>query len=109
RRVEYLTEVPMSVPALSGAQLEAAGLNFTQDLTQVTPGLVLARSSSYFQPTIRGVGKRNITPGDEPNVATYIDGVYQPEQSATLMELANIERIEELKGPQGTLFGRNAT
>lgn len=109
RRAEYLTEVPMSVTALSGSQLEAAGLNSTHDLTQVTPGLVLARSSSYFQPTIRGVGNRNITPGDEPNVATYIDGVYQPEQSATLMELANIERIEVLKGPQGTLFGRNAT
>ena len=109
RRSENLTNVPISVTALSGEQLTGAGVATTQDLTSVTPGLVWARSSFNSQPTIRGVGNRNAGPGDEPNVATFIDGVYQPQQSATLQELNSIERVEVLKGPQGTLFGRNAT
>lgn len=109
RRSENLTNVPISVTALTGDQLAGAGVATTQDLTSVTPGLVWARSSFNSQPTIRGVGNRNAGPGDEPNVATFIDGVYQPQQSATLQELNSIERVEVLKGPQGTLFGRNAT
>ena len=109
RRSELLQDVPMSVTALTAAQLESAGVNATQDLGLVTPGLNWGRSTSVNQPTIRGVGSRNASAGDEPNVATFIDGVYQPEQASTLTELTNIERIEVLKGPQGTLFGRNAT
>jgi iron complex outermembrane receptor protein len=109
RRSEALQNVPMSITALTGAQLEASGVITTQGLQLVTPGLNWARSTTVSQPTIRGVGSRNASAGDEPNVATYIDGVYQPEQSATLMELSNIERVEVLKGPQGTLYGRNAT
>ena len=81
----------------------------SQDLGQVTPGLSFARSSVNAQPTIRGIGTRNAGPGDEPNVASYIDGVYQAEQFNNFQEFTNIERIEVLKGPQGTLFGRNAT
>lgn len=109
RRSESLQKVPISVSALTAAQLQSAGVNATQDLGQVTPGLNWGRSTSVSQPTIRGVGSRNVSAGDETNVATYIDGVYQPEAASTLVELSNIERIEVLKGPQGTLFGRNAT
>ncbi len=109
RREERLTDVPISITALSGESLAKAGVGTTQDLTLVTPGLFWARSTAFSQPTIRGIGTRNAGAGDEPNIATYIDGVYQPEQTATILELANVERIEVLKGPQGTLFGRNAT
>jgi len=109
RRVERLVDVPMSVTAISGKELEAAGASTTQDLTLVTPGLLIARSSTFTQPTIRGIGNRNSGPGDEPNVSIFIDGVLQSEQASTFFELADIERIEVLKGPQGTLFGRNAT
>jgi iron complex outermembrane receptor protein len=109
RRSERLLDVPASVTALTADQLEASGVMSTDRLTNATPGLLWGRSSSNSQPTIRGIGSRNAAAGDEPNVATFIDGVYQPEQSGTLLELANIERVEVLKGPQGTLFGRNAT
>jgi iron complex outermembrane receptor protein len=109
RREQKLQDVPASVTSLSGDSLLSKGVQNTQDLTIAVPGLFWARSTNFNQPTIRGVGNRNAAPGDEPNVATYLDGVYQPDQIGTLFELSGIERVEVLKGPQGTLFGRNAT
>lgn len=109
RRSERLQDVPISVTALTQDSLASAGISGTQDLAQVTPGLVFARSSAFAQPTIRGIGSRSGGLGDEPNVATYIDGVYQPLQATNAQELSAIDRVEVLKGPQGTLFGRNAT
>ena len=108
RRAERLQDVPISVTALSSERLEDAGIVSTEDLTSVTPGLVFARSNQFAQPTIRGVGSRNGSQGDESSVAIYIDGVYRPEQFSNLFELEGVEQIEVLKGPQGTLFGRNA-
>jgi iron complex outermembrane receptor protein len=109
RREQKLQDVPASVTSLSGDTLLSKGVQNTQDLTIAVPGLFWARSTNFNQPTIRGVGNRNSAPGDEPNVATYLDGVYQPDQIGTLFELSGVERVEVLKGPQGTLFGRNAT
>lgn len=109
RRSENLQNVPISVTALSAKALSDKGIVNVTDLTQAVPGLLFGRSTNFNQPAIRGVGSRNATAGDEPNVATYIDGVYQPDSFSSLEELSNIERIEVLKGPQGTLFGRNAT
>jgi iron complex outermembrane recepter protein len=109
RRSESLQDVPMSITALTGAQLESAGAITTQDLQLVTPGLNWSRGTSVSQPNIRGIGTTDAAAGDEANVATYIDGVYQPWESTTLMQLSNVERVEVLKGPQGTLYGRNAT
>ena len=109
RRPERLQDVPTSITALSGDQLERAGITSTQQLTQVTPGLNFTQSSFSPQPTIRGIGTRGTTPGDESVVPVYVDGVYQPALSSTVIELNSIERIEVLKGPQGALLGRNAT
>jgi iron complex outermembrane receptor protein len=109
RRSERLSDVPMSVTAVGGKDLTAKGVLSTLDLDQVVPGLVMQRATNSQQPTIRGIGTRNVSPGDEPNVATHLDGVYLPDAVGTLFDLSNIERIEVLKGPQGTLFGRNAT
>jgi iron complex outermembrane recepter protein len=64
---------------------------------------------SYLQPTVRGVGTQLTGPGADPNVAIYLDGVYQPSQLGNVTDLANVAQVEILKGPQGTLFGRNAT
>jgi iron complex outermembrane receptor protein len=109
RRQEALVDVPISVSAVTPEQLQLSGVKATTDLARVVPGLVWGRSTNFQQPTIRGIGSRSPGPGNEPNVAVYIDGVYQPESIGTMFELSNVERVEVLKGPQGTLFGRNAT
>lgn len=109
RRSQRLVDVPLSVTALSGERLEASGIDDTYDLQLVTPGLRVERLGAYTQPSIRGVTAQSTSPGAEANVALYVDGVYQPNQAANTMDLPDVERVEVLKGPQGTLFGRNAT
>lgn len=109
RRSERLQNVPIAISAATAEKLENAGITSTQALTLVTPGLTIPQTSGYAQPRIRGVGSSVNGPGFEPPVATYIDGVYMAAAPTTLMTLNNISRIEVLKGPQGTLFGRNAT
>ena len=109
RREERLSDVPIAVTALGNDQLQQNVIVSTQDLTLAVPGLQWARSTNFNQPTIRGIGSRNASSGDEPNVASFLDGVYLPDMTGTLFELSNIERVEVLRGPQSTLFGRNAT
>ena len=108
RREERLQDVPLSVSAVSGEGLERAGIVDTRQLTQAMPNLVFSRASTTFQPTIRGVGTRNANVGDESNVAVYVDGVYQPVPASLNFDLLNVTRVEVLRGPQGTLFGRNS-
>jgi Outer membrane receptor proteins, mostly Fe transport len=109
RREERLQDVPIAMTALSGDALEQSGITNTQQLTQAIPNLVMTSAGSSYQAVIRGVGTRGVTQGDESNVALYVDGVYQPDQTAANFEFLGIQRVEVLRGPQGTLFGRNAT
>jgi iron complex outermembrane receptor protein len=109
RREERLQDVPMSITAIAGATLEQTGIAQTTQLPQVTPGLLFSRNTSAVQVTIRGVGSRATTPGDEANVAVYVDGIYQPFVLGANFDLLAIDRVEVLRGPQGTLFGRNST
>jgi iron complex outermembrane recepter protein len=109
RRTERLQDVPLSVSATTAADLEKAGVESTQDLSLLTPGLSMPQAAGYAQPHIRGVGSSTNGPGLESPVATYIDGVYIASAPSSLFTLNNIDRVEVLKGPQGTLFGRNAT
>lgn len=109
RREERLVDVPLSVTAIGAETLEAAGVNGSIGLSTLTPGLNFSVQGAYAQPTIRGIGTSITGAGADANVAIYIDGVYQPSQAANVFEFNNIERVEVLKGPQGTLFGRNAT
>jgi iron complex outermembrane receptor protein len=109
KRSERLLDVPMSVTAISGEQLRTAGIGSTLDLQQVTPGLVTTNNGLGFSPSIRGVSSAGTTPGDEANVAIYLDDVYIGAPTAGFFDLKDIEDVEVLKGPQGTLFGRNAT
>ena len=108
RREERLQKIPVTVTAVSGEALQASGVLDTRQLTQVVPGLVGSRNAGVNQPVIRGVGSGGVV-GDESNIATYIDGVYQPDPWTTNLDLVEIQRVEVLRGPQGTLFGRNAT
>lgn len=109
RREERLQDVPIAISAYGAAELAAAGAQNVQDLGNLTPGLTIANQSAGITPFIRGVGAVDNTVGQESAVAVYVDGVYYPSVYASLFSLNNIERIEVLKGPQGTLFGRNAT
>ncbi|PBN41283.1 TonB-dependent receptor [Sphingobium sp. D43FB] len=109
RREARLQDVPVAVTAITGAGLAAADVSTLRTLTQVVPGFIGSRNMGVFQPVIRGVGSTGISIGDEPNIATYVDGVYQPESAANWIDLVEVERVEVLRGPQGTTFGRNAT
>jgi len=108
KREERLQQVPLTVSAITASQLERSGVSGTRDLLQLTPGLNLVQTSFVPQAVIRGVGTRGVGPGDESTVPIYVDGVYVSLQAANAFELSNIERVEVVKGPQGTLFGRNA-
>jgi iron complex outermembrane receptor protein len=108
RRVERVEDVPASVVSFSFAKLEEANINDSKGLQDVVPGLTINHTGFGFQPNIRGVGSTNGLPGDEANVATYVDGVYMSQQFANFLDFPDVDRVEVLKGPQGTLFGRNA-
>lgn len=109
RREQRLSEVPMSVSAFTAETLQSSGVVNSLDLQAVTPGLQFPVNGAFAQPTIRGIGTTVTSAGSDANVAIYIDGVYMPNQSANIFELNDVQRIEVLKGPQGTLYGRNAT
>jgi iron complex outermembrane receptor protein len=109
RRAERLLDVPISVTALGGEALADSGITSSKELPMAVPGLRVESTGAYVQPTIRGISTSVLGPTAETNIATYIDGVYQTSQAAAIYELPDVDRIEVLKGPQGTLFGRNAT
>lgn len=109
KRAERLQDVPISIVTQTGAQLARAGITNTRDLAAVTPGLTYAFTGAWSQPALRGVSTSATNPGAESPVALYLDGIYQPAQTAQIFDLPDVQRVEVLKGPQGTLFGRNAT
>ncbi|MFA5630136.1 MAG: TonB-dependent receptor [Porticoccaceae bacterium] len=109
RRAESAQTVPISVTALSGGAMEQARIDGVRDLNVMTPGLNVNQRSVVWAPYIRGIGTLDITAGQEAGVATYVDGVYLSSPYGSNLSFNNIERVEVLKGPQGTLFGRNAT
>ena len=109
RRSERLQNVPISIVVLGEEKLKQANIISTEDLGQLTPGLAINRQGAYAQPRIRGIGTIAISPALENPVALYIDGVYIGGQAGSTMALNDIQQVEVDKGPQGTLFGRNAT
>jgi iron complex outermembrane recepter protein len=109
RRPENLQTVPLTVTVASGTELLNAGVTDTGSLSLAVPGLSYTQTGNSATPFIRGVGTTTVSAGAESSVATYVDGVYISSVNASLFELNNIDRVEVLMGPQGTLFGRNAT
>jgi iron complex outermembrane recepter protein len=107
KRSENLQDVPIAITAVSGQALDRAGATGITALADLTPGLQMESTQGSVAPRIRGVGSD--LPNVENSVAIYVDGVYIASPSAALLSLNNIAQVETLKGPQGTLFGRNAT
>ncbi|MGK2912510.1 MAG: TonB-dependent receptor [Sphingobium sp.] len=109
RRSERLRDVPLTITAQTGADLARAGISSTKELGIAVPGLVFTTQGAWAQPNIRGISTSNSTTGAESPIALYVDGVYYSNQIGSVFDMPDVERLEVLKGPQGTLFGRNAT
>lgn len=109
RRESLLMKTPGAISVLSREDIGASGITNTLDLQYRVPGLVTTTNAVFGQPTIRGVGSDLISAGADNSIGTYVDGVYISRSVGALRDLYDIERIEVLKGPQGTLFGRNTT
>jgi iron complex outermembrane receptor protein len=109
RRAESIQDVPLSISAQTAEDLNRAGITDIRDLGNVVPGLAFNTQGPFASPTIRGVQSMIAQAGADSPVAIYIDGVYQPNQLSNVFDLSDIEQVEVLRGPQGTLFGRNAT
>ncbi len=109
RRSERLRDVPIAITALNAEALAKAGVANLRDLERVTPALQLPMYGGFLRPSIRGISSGLSTLGDSSNVAVYLDGVYQPTQTAGIVDLPDVSSVQVLKGPQGSLYGQNAT
>lgn len=110
RREEALLDVPIAVSVVSGTQLELRGAPDFTDLQRSTPSLTLQVSrgtNSTLTSFIRGVGQQDPLWGFEPGVGLYVDDVYVARPQGAILDILDVERIEVLRGPQGTLYGRN--
>jgi iron complex outermembrane receptor protein len=103
--------VPIVVTACQRPALQDAGVKDIKDLTILTPGLTVTSTSNETSTTarIRGVGTVGDNPGLESSVGVVIDGVYRPRNGVGFGDLGEMQRVEVLKGPQGTLFGKNTS
>ncbi|MEK6806382.1 MAG: TonB-dependent receptor [Pseudomonadota bacterium] len=111
RRATSLMKIPMAISEVSGEALENNVIRDTQSLLQVAPSLNIQFSGSEANATIRirGIGTGGGNAGFESSVGSFVDGVYLPRPGLVLSDLVDIERVEVLRGPQGTLFGKNTT
>nr|WP_239018223.1 TonB-dependent receptor [Sphingomonas flavalba] len=110
-RAQQLQDVPVAISAVSAETLQNSGANDIRQLNQVAPSLLVSSTGSEANGSarIRGIGTVGDNPGLESSVAVFIDGVYRSRSGIGLNELGEIERVEVLRGPQGTLGGRNAS
>ena len=115
KRSESLQDTPISITAFSGAELQARGIDRMDDIANYTPNLTFQNSpghsgsSSAAAVYIRGIGQQDFVPTVDPGVGIYLDGVYVARSLGAVFDVVDVERIEVLRGPQGTLFGRNTT
>ncbi|WP_448581231.1 TonB-dependent receptor [Thermaurantiacus sp.] len=111
RRAQALSDVPIAVSAIGEQQIVNSGATDLRSLNQLAPSLLVSGATAQvnFTARIRGVGTVGENPGIESSVALFIDGVYRSRTGTGLGDLGEVERVEVLRGPQGTLFGRNAS
>lgn len=110
RRSENLQETPISVSAFSGDALEEVGISDVSNLGNVMPNVQMSSTASKAPALyVRGIGQRQTDAVLDPGVGQYLNGVYIARQDARVMDAVDIESIQILRGPQGTLFGKNNT
>ena len=111
KQSEALQDVPMAVSAVTAEQVAAAGIRDVADLTTLVPSLVVTSNSNPFNTSyrIRRIGNEGNIPDFEPDTGLFIDGAYRSRSGLGLGDLADIEQIEVLRGPQSTLYRRNVT
>ena len=109
RRSERLQDVPITVTAVSGTSLAASGVTTSGALSQVVPAFRMDYNGAFAQPTIRGISTQIASVGGASNVGVYVDGFYNASPLTSDFALLNVTAIQVVKGPQGTLFGRNTT
>lgn len=111
RRTESLQEVPVAVTAISGDRLDRNYPQDARDLNGIAPNVQLQPVGAFQNAAafyIRGIGSTDIESATDPGIATFIDDVYQGRVSTALQDFVDVSTVEVLRGPQGTLFGRNA-
>jgi iron complex outermembrane receptor protein len=109
KREQNLQDVAGSISALGAAQLKAEGVSSIQDVALRVPGLDFGTHNGANFVTLRGIGLAVDTGVAEPNVAIHTDGLFLPRTTMSTLDHLDLERVEVLRGPQGTLYGRNAT
>ena len=113
KREENLQDTPLSVAAFTANEMKVRQIHSSDQLSQITPNLSFSSqapssgSNASSQIFIRGIGQTEFLPSTDPGVGLYIDGVYMARSVGGTLDFADLERIEVLRGPQGTLFGRN--
>lgn len=109
KREQSLQDVPLSVSAFSAGFMETTKMDDAKDLVLLTPGLNNNTSDSFLDSiSVRGISTNDFGVGAEPSIGVYVDGIYQGRTGGALTSFFDVERSEVIKGPQGTLFGRNA-
>ena len=109
KRDESIQEVPIAISAFTGEGLRNSLIKDSQELVKAVPGVAGAISNNYMFITVRGINAGTYSAGSEPALGLYTDGIYRGRHGAAIGTYFDLERVEMLKGPQGLLFGRNAS
>lgn len=113
RREEGLQEAPLAVSAFTSETLDYRGVTRLDEIARFVPGLTLENNPSFGGASnsaaiyLRGIGQKEFLPTTEPGVGLYVDGVYVARSVGAILDIVDVDRLEVLRGPQGTLFGRN--
>jgi outer membrane receptor protein involved in Fe transport len=107
KRAENLQDTPVAVSAFSTEDMREAQINNLSDLPRTVPGLTNTDGAKFSGLTIRGVGSRVNKSSVDPGVGVYVDGLFLPRNDTQLVDVVDMESIQVLRGPQGTLFGKN--